>query len=396
LSEMASEDTKDTVTAGEFLELQKSLEEEAREVLPWNFDRCTYSKGHLRQAVYVCKTCKPSTGSGPGGAVSLLFDKLSTDHELIELFNKRNFRCDCGTARFGGSACQLEPKSQDALNENNLYNHNFEGRFCWCKVDYDPEREEANMHQCVLCEDWFHENCINGEKQGEKNFSLPDLDNFEEYICRTCTSKHSFLKPYKNSHMFFSGQTIRKNEGTREIDNDKKSKNDQFQVETSASTNKRKLGDEQEIDSKTTALSKKAKGGDMCKLERWEPVKDNIDVDLFCIQSWRDELCRCSKCMYLYKSHQIEFALQEEETYEPPHDDDAHTSLFDSGMKLLAQMDRVTAIEGAIAYAKLRDDLVEFLKPFGDSGKTVTEQDIRAFFESKWSERKTSDTDSFF
>ncbi|KAF0508699.1 E3 ubiquitin-protein ligase UBR7 [Gigaspora margarita] len=393
---MASEDTKDTVTVGEYLEQQKSLEEEAGEVLPWNFDRCTYSKGHLRQAVYACKTCKPSTGSGPGGVCYSCSIACHADHDLIELFNKRNFQCDCGTARFGGSACQLEPKPQDALNEKNLYNHNFEGRFCWCKGEYDPEREEANMHQCVLCEDWFHENCINGEKQGEKNFSLPDLDNFEEYICRTCTSKHSFLKPYKNSHMFFSGQTVRKNEGTKEKDNDKKSKNDQLQVETSASTNKRKLDDEQEIDLKATALLKKTKGDDVCKLERWEPVKNNIDVDLFCIQNWRDELCRCSKCTYLYKSHQIEFILQEEETYEPPHDDDAHTSLFDSGMKLLAQMDRVTAIEGAIAYAKLRDDLVEFLKPFGDSGKTVTEQDIRAFFESKWSERKTSDTNSFF
>ncbi|CAG8644725.1 30018_t:CDS:10 [Gigaspora margarita] len=357
---MASEDTKDTVTVGEYLEQQKSLEEEAGEVLPWNFDRCTYSKGHLRQAVYACKTCKPSTGSCPGGVCYSCSIACHADHDLIELFNKRNFQCDCGTARFGGSACQLEPKPQDALNEKNLYNHNFEGRIKGAK--------------CVLCEDWFHENCINGEKQGEKNFSLPDLDNFEEYIC----------------------QTVRKNEGTKEKDNDKKSKNDQLQVETSASTNKRKLDDEQEIDLKATALLKKTKGDDVCKLERWEPVKNNIDVDLFCIQNWRDELCRCSKCTYLYKSHQIEFILQEEETYEPPHDDDAHTSLFDSGMKLLAQMDRVTAIEGAIAYAKLRDDLVEFLKPFGDSGKTVTEQDIRAFFESKWSERKTSDTNSFF
>ncbi|CAG8732877.1 13367_t:CDS:1, partial [Acaulospora colombiana] len=48
---MASEDTKDTVTVGEYLERQKSLEKEAAEVLPWNFDSCTYNKGYLRQAV---------------------------------------------------------------------------------------------------------------------------------------------------------------------------------------------------------------------------------------------------------------------------------------------------------------------------------------------------------
>ncbi|CAG8780565.1 7503_t:CDS:2, partial [Cetraspora pellucida] len=127
---MASEDTKDTVTVGEFLELQKSLEEEAREVLPWNFDRCTYSKGYLRQAVYACKTCKSSTDSSPGGVCYSCSIACHADHDLIELFNKRNFRCDCGTARFEESACQLEPKPQDALNESNFYNHNFEGRFC--------------------------------------------------------------------------------------------------------------------------------------------------------------------------------------------------------------------------------------------------------------------------
>ncbi|CAG8731823.1 3967_t:CDS:2, partial [Racocetra fulgida] len=141
-----------------------------------------------------------------------------------------------------------------------------------------------------------------------------------------------------------------KNEEAKTTDNDKKQKNDQLQVETSVLTNKRKLGEGQEIDLKITALSKKAKNENECKLERWESVKDSIDV---------------------YDEY-MKFILQEEETYEPPHDDDTHTSLFDSGMKFLTQMDRVTAIE---------DDLVEFLKPFDDSGKTVTEQDVRAFFE---------------
>ncbi|RHZ44123.1 hypothetical protein Glove_757g17 [Diversispora epigaea] len=384
---MSSED-KDIVTFEEYLERQKSLEEEAAEVLPWNFDSCTYNKGYLRQAVYACKTCKPKSGYEPGGVCYSCSIACHADHELVELFNKRNFKCDCGTTRFGESKCQLEQKPQDALNELNSYNHNYEGLFCWCKVDYDPEKEEANMHQCVICEDWFHEDCINGEKHGEKLFSIPDLDTFDEYICRECTRKYTFLKTYKNSHQFFSGQTKMK-VCDKSMDNDNDNDNDNndnynsdrgerktnFQVsqsvqssqnESSISTNKRKMENDQEIGN-----------------EIHSNKKTRSDV-----QCWRDELCRCSKCLNLYKQYQIEFILQEEETYEPPQDDNARTSLFDSGMKLLTQMDRITAIEGAIAYAKLRDELVEFLKPFGESGKTVTEQDIRTFFETKRNERK--------
>ncbi|CAG8721416.1 6753_t:CDS:10, partial [Acaulospora morrowiae] len=404
---MASEDTKDTVTVGEYLERQKSLEREAAEVLPWNFDSCTYNKGYLRQAVYACKTCKPKSGFGPGGVCYSCSIACHADHELVELFNKRNFKCDCGTTRLGGNTCQLESKSKDALNELNSYNHNYEGRFCWCKIDYDPEKEEANMHQCVICEDWFHENCINGERQGEKVFSVPELDTFDEYICRGCTSNYAFLKSYKSSHMFFSGQTKRigemkstdKEHSVHEetsCNSPNSSINGQLlQTDSFISTSKRKLEDDQEIESENSILKKK-KSEAQCKLDIWKIEDDKFEVDLFCIQGWRDELCRCAKCMDLYKKHHIEFILQEEETYEPPQDDEAQTSLFDSGMKLLTQMDRITAIEGAIAYAKLKDELVEFLKPFEESGKTVTEKDIRTFFESKRNERNIPDAGSFF
>jgi E3 ubiquitin-protein ligase UBR7 len=346
------------------------------------------------------------------------------------LFSKRNFKCDCGTARLGEAACKLEAKSRNTLNEHNKYDHNYEGRFCWCKIDYDPEKEDNNMLQCVICEDWFHENCISGEKQGEKRFSLPDLEAFEEFLCHKCLDKYYFLKPYLNSHMFFSGQYNKDQRVNATSDENKDSKpSDKMSLpltthisncknneitatktegtsstallSSSTSINKRKIEDDKVDDGEEKInvmfSPKKPKNEDVntCKRERWQVVSNEVEVDLFCVRGWRDELCRCDKCMELYKQHQIEFILGVEETYEPPEDDDAQKSLFDCGMKALNQMDRVSAIEGILAYNQFKDELIEFLKPFGESGKTVTVKDINDFFEAKLRDRKP-ETGPFF
>lgn len=43
------------------------------------------------------------------------------------------------------------------------------------------------MLQCVLCEDWFHENCIG---------PAPREEQFEDFICKTCVSAHKWLLHY--------------------------------------------------------------------------------------------------------------------------------------------------------------------------------------------------------
>ncbi|CAJ0767411.1 6481_t:CDS:1, partial [Entrophospora sp. SA101] len=59
----------ETITISEFIEQQNYLEREAREVLPWSFDQCTYSKGYIRQPVYACKTCKPANEKLENGGI---------------------------------------------------------------------------------------------------------------------------------------------------------------------------------------------------------------------------------------------------------------------------------------------------------------------------------------
>lgn len=79
----------------------------------------------------------------------------------MELWTKRNFRCDCGNSKFGGFYCKLFA-SKDVENSENLYNHNFKGTYCTCDLPYpDPNVEEqVEMIQCCICEDWFHEEHI--------------------------------------------------------------------------------------------------------------------------------------------------------------------------------------------------------------------------------------------
>lgn len=79
----------------------------------------------------------------------------------MELWTKRNFRCDCGNSKFGEFFCKILA-SKDAENSNNVYNHNFKSTYCTCNLPYpDPNAEEqVEMIQCCICEDWFHEEHI--------------------------------------------------------------------------------------------------------------------------------------------------------------------------------------------------------------------------------------------
>lgn len=45
---------EDEVTLPSLIEEQDRLAEEAREVLPYSFDECTWAKGPLRQNVWSC------------------------------------------------------------------------------------------------------------------------------------------------------------------------------------------------------------------------------------------------------------------------------------------------------------------------------------------------------
>lgn len=180
------------VTMQTLLEDSERLAEEARDIMPYDFGECSYSKGYLRQAVWSClgrSSCwsqlysshKPEMEAdarrlrGKGRLLRLLHlvsrrhvsplrpaghRPLTpcADHKLVELFVRRQFRCDCPTLPAPSStserACKLNPPALQPAppNEENKYDSNFRNEFCRCGRAYDPETEAEAMLQCMGCE----------------------------------------------------------------------------------------------------------------------------------------------------------------------------------------------------------------------------------------------------
>ncbi|EDU41300.1 zinc finger protein Mlo2 [Pyrenophora tritici-repentis Pt-1C-BFP] len=120
------------------------------------------------------------------------------------------------------------------------------------------------------------------------------------------------------------------------------------------------------------------------------PQAHTTPFSLFLKPSFRNHLCHCNTCYPLLKPHTQ--LLEEEETYEPPSPlcDDTTTrrrpivgtgSILDRGEAAFNNMDRVRAIQGAMAYAHLKDKVAAFLKPFAESGTPVGAEDVKAYFE---------------
>lgn len=141
-----------------FIAREDALVQEAALAVPHSFDKCTYELGPIRQAVYLCLTCNI-----PRGICSACSVACHGDHEQIELFPKRNFTCDCPTG-VGTTNCTLYKGWMSAAlpqNTSNVYGQNFHAKFCRCHQPYDAQRERETMVQCLTCEDWFHESCLN-------------------------------------------------------------------------------------------------------------------------------------------------------------------------------------------------------------------------------------------
>ena len=183
--------------------------------------QCSYSRGYLkRQAIFACRDCssknKPMEAkqlfTEPAGVCLACAIACHADHDLVELYTKRNFRCDCGNSKLTEVPCRLCP-NKDVDNPLNSYNHNFSGLYCTCNKPYpcDPDDSEIDrigedeMVQCIVCEDWFH-SCHLPLSAEDK--ALLDVDDQEyEMICNSCSSKHPFLSFYYKYFKTTSNET---------------------------------------------------------------------------------------------------------------------------------------------------------------------------------------------
>ena len=254
----------DVWTLDDYLVYQKRMEMEAAHLYPGRFDYCTFDEGYIRQRVYVCVTCygplkdqqqQQSPPLQPSGICYSCSMTCHANHEILDIYVKRNFRCDCGTYRMR-EECQLRKGAKRKLSMTtttndtttaNRYNHNFFGRYCECDQIYREEEEDEEgeekrvdkkeedplsrndplLYSEENCQEPFvdpntnekEDQCQDRKMMNEKtNRSLPRStmmiqcyfceDWFhdhcirgipagtETYVCRTCTRDHPFLRYY--------------------------------------------------------------------------------------------------------------------------------------------------------------------------------------------------------
>ncbi|KAI5295913.1 hypothetical protein KEM52_006505 [Ascosphaera acerosa] len=217
--------------------------------------------GPLKQTIFSCLTCNPPPpptdeqalrAYTPAGVCYACSISCHGDHELAELFTKRDFECDCGTTRIQSvTPCTLRLDAttgekggvrNEPARQGNRYNHNFQNRFCGCGEIYNPDDEKGIMFQCLglgACgEDWWHPECLLGlsrtssvtakvEQDGESKAGhstrdsvadsvepvedhdeiplpegFPGEDDFEALICYRCIDANPWLKKYAGTTGF--------------------------------------------------------------------------------------------------------------------------------------------------------------------------------------------------
>jgi E3 ubiquitin-protein ligase UBR7 len=452
-----------------YINSQLQLEADAREALPYAFDTCTAPLGPLRQILFSCLTCNPPPSSPgepyiPAGVCYSCSISCHGEHTLVELFNHRNFVCDCGTTRLPAtSPCSLRISQKtgkkggvvsEEATKTNTYNHNFYNKFCGCENEYDAESQKGVMYQCLglgttadggCGEDWFHSSCIVGlgpkwfeehetaaklakaakpkvehlvgaeqaqeeeEEEEEEDLTppgFPDEEDFEHFICWKCVNANPWIKRYAGTSGFLhpiyndaskNAIAVKASEiSTGEIKPEPSSIITTTEPETSK---KRKAEDDLEeapeaklikAESKTVRPTTNDPAAPACRYAILPPAPSGT-FSLFLKEDFRNHLCKCAEC-FPSKVGKHQQLLEEEENYEPPMDtsedgDESATgtgsvrSLLDRGERALSTLDRVTAIEGAMAYSHLKDKLSSFLRPFAESGQAVGAEDVKKYFE---------------
>ncbi|KAL0267397.1 UNVERIFIED_CONTAM: hypothetical protein PYX00_009681 [Menopon gallinae] len=353
--EHRDDDGDKIVTMVDVLNEETELEEHANAVLGGADDKiCTYSKGYVtRQPLYACATCNPPSAGNLAGVCLACSYRCHEGHDLVELYTKRNFRCDCGNSLFPNNKCNLE-YDKDPVNENNEYNHNFKGLYCTCKRPYpDPDDHvEDEMIQCVICEDWFH----------KRHLELGDAKstNFEEVICLECMKKHPFFWKYSA----ICQKQAQKESGEEPVN---------VTTNEDCGDSKGEQGNE----------NKKEKQEDVCSLK--EVKNEEVGTGSTCWpEGWRKNLCRCGKCLKMYEEKKLSFLLNEMDTvqyYEKKNQENAKESQYEKGLKALSSLDRVKQVEAIEGYQQMQTELIGYLQKFAENKKVVRQEDIWEFFE---------------
>lgn len=260
-------------------------------------------------------------------------------HDLVELYTKRNFHCDCGVK--AGSACQLNSnKSAEGAN-NNHYNQNYAGLYCNCHRPYpDPENPSTDeMIQCVVCEDWYHSLHLNTK--------VPPSDAYAEMICGGCMMKNQFLGDYT---------------GLAVVAVESEAKGDESSINVSSLNDSAGTSNDQDEDGQ---VKKKMRLSDDACIRPKSDDPGKTMTTSFWKEGWRSQLCKCTECMKLYKQLSVEYLTDLEDTslfYEEKGKGKEVPSNYMASLEALSTLPRVNQIDAISSYNTFKEKLFEYLQ----------------------------------
>lgn len=406
------EKDKPSVTLDEYLDDLEERELEAEMVLGGDDgDECTYLKGYMkRQAIFSCLTCTPEGNAGVCTACSM---SCHEGHEVLELWTKRNFRCDCGNSKFGDFICKLQP-NKEIENMENSYNHNFKGTYCTCDRPYpDPDvEEEEEMIQCCICEDWFHREHLGLESSEKVPVDEEGEPLYDELICQSCSAACSFLTLYPQQ-IFVApkkcSETVNDVKGKGILEQASSDHASSCSIEDSSCVLPKLGGSVPNLKSEngpdgegmaSAEASEKHLSLSKCSQDASSATGCQLGVDLsaappvlesykamFLVKNWRDLLCRCEQCSNFYNQKGVGFLLDKDETiaeYEKRAKQRREERLQQqegATLNMFNNLGHIEKVEIMSGIADMKNEMENFFAN-RDASKAVTSAEIYQLFDN--------------
>ncbi|OTF82682.1 hypothetical protein BLA29_001202 [Euroglyphus maynei] len=327
-------------------------------------NNCTYLDDDLtRQPLYSCNTCEmnidaTSSDSKDGqkylaGICYACAENCHKGHDLFELYTKRNFRCDCGNAKFANLKCKLFEKI--GHNESNKYNHNFKGLYCICELPYPCDTFDDTMLQCGICEDWFHQSHLDAEP----------IKGYSDMICMSCVRRLNFLVFYQIDGRFNFNECDDKETLDKELE--------QFCDNLTDRISKSSSNDECLLD----VLKSKHESSLAVKYDENGAASYECHA-MYLPLDWRLRICRCSKCLKLYEDNGVEFITNPSDMF-AIYFYQNQKKVSEKVEKQMPKWNRIQEIELAEGIEHFKRELGKFLKHCQENCKTISAEDVAEF-----------------
>lgn len=307
----------------EVAERQRILEIAARKQFPYDPSECTlYMDIPPRQLLFACLTCSSTNAICYACAL-----RCHDDHDLVDLYSKRGYKCDCGTSRIPQTQCTLRRTEHDE-SANTHYGQNFRGTFCVCHESVkDSSYGRGAMFQCLLgirCEeDWFHARCIIGISREEEQMRQANEDSEE--------SGDDMNNIYPEIPIF-------------------------------------------------GALICPECAEDVAALQHSSVVAAKLGRYLFLVEDFGAQIRQSSELSPLL--NEFPFLDGKEITYKPAKDED-ETTLLEAGERALQSLPRDAVLDGLRKFDQLQTSLVQYLRNIGSDGHAITREDVEQFFRAQ-------------